>query len=181
MTTHSSILAWRIPVDRGACGLQSIGLQRVTYDWESNTHTHTHTHTHTPLSKTIALQLNSLSTFCFLCLENASFFTIQLIPNQPNCQLPREVFSDPAGRAVSLSYSHSTHIFASALITVCGQRFLWFLLKYMFQPLLCKLPKATCLISVEHSGQGRKVKKKNHEKRKRVTEGRRARKGKRKV
>ena len=29
METHSSILAWRIPMDRGACGLQSIGSQRV--------------------------------------------------------------------------------------------------------------------------------------------------------
>ena len=108
MATHSSILAWRIPVDRGACRLQSIGSQRVGYDRESHTHTHTHTHTH-PFSKTIALQLNSLSTFCFLCLENASFFIIQLIPNQPNCQLPKEVFSDPAGRAVSVIFSQHPH------------------------------------------------------------------------
>ena len=28
MATHSNILAWRIPVDRGAWGLQSMGLQR---------------------------------------------------------------------------------------------------------------------------------------------------------
>ena len=33
MATHSSILAWRIPVDRGACRLQSMGLQRVGDDW----------------------------------------------------------------------------------------------------------------------------------------------------
>ena len=31
MVTHSSILAWRIPMDRGAC-LASIGLQRVGHD-----------------------------------------------------------------------------------------------------------------------------------------------------
>ena len=31
MATHSSILAWRIPTDRGASGLQSMGSQRV--DW----------------------------------------------------------------------------------------------------------------------------------------------------
>ena len=31
MATHSSILAWRIPMDRGG-GLQSMGLQRVKYD-----------------------------------------------------------------------------------------------------------------------------------------------------
>ena len=35
MATHSSILAWRIPVDRGAKlgGLQSLGLQRSGHDW----------------------------------------------------------------------------------------------------------------------------------------------------
>ena len=32
MATHSSVLAWRIPKDRGACGLQSIALQRVRHD-----------------------------------------------------------------------------------------------------------------------------------------------------
>ena len=32
MATHSSILAWRIPVDRGASRLQSIGSQRVGHN-----------------------------------------------------------------------------------------------------------------------------------------------------
>ena len=32
MATHSSILAWRSPTDRGACGLQSMGSQRVGHD-----------------------------------------------------------------------------------------------------------------------------------------------------
>ena len=31
MATHSSVLAWRIPMDRGT-GLQSMGLQRVGHD-----------------------------------------------------------------------------------------------------------------------------------------------------
>ena len=31
--TYSSILAWGIPMDRGACGLQSMGSQRVGHDW----------------------------------------------------------------------------------------------------------------------------------------------------
>ena len=36
------------PMDRGACGLQSIGSQRVRHNWACTyTHTHTHTHTHT--------------------------------------------------------------------------------------------------------------------------------------
>ena len=33
MVTHPNILAWRIPMDRGACGLQSMGSQRVRYSW----------------------------------------------------------------------------------------------------------------------------------------------------
>ena len=33
MTTHSSILAWRIPWTEEPGGLQSMGLQRIGYDW----------------------------------------------------------------------------------------------------------------------------------------------------
>ena len=33
MATHSRVLAWRIPMDRGAGMLQSMGLQRVRHDW----------------------------------------------------------------------------------------------------------------------------------------------------
>ena len=32
MATHSSILAWRIRMDRGASWAQSLGLQRVRHD-----------------------------------------------------------------------------------------------------------------------------------------------------
>ena len=32
MATHSSTLAWRIPMDRGAGGLQSMGSQTVGHD-----------------------------------------------------------------------------------------------------------------------------------------------------
>ena len=32
MASHFSILAWRIPLDRGAWQLQSMGLQRVGHD-----------------------------------------------------------------------------------------------------------------------------------------------------
>ena len=38
MATHSSILAWRIPWTKKPGRLQSMGLQRVGYDWASNTH-----------------------------------------------------------------------------------------------------------------------------------------------
>ena len=35
--TYSSILSWRIPWTEEPGGLQSMGLQRVIYDWETNT------------------------------------------------------------------------------------------------------------------------------------------------
>ena len=37
MTTHSSILAWRIPWTEVPDALQSMGLQRVRHDWTHNT------------------------------------------------------------------------------------------------------------------------------------------------
>ena len=41
MTTHSSTLVWRIPMDRGAWGwLQLIGSQRVRHDKWLSMHTH---------------------------------------------------------------------------------------------------------------------------------------------
>ena len=33
MATHSSSLAWRIPQTEEPGGLQSMGLQRIKYDW----------------------------------------------------------------------------------------------------------------------------------------------------
>ena len=38
MATQSSILAWRIPWTEETGGLQSMGLQRIEYDWATNTH-----------------------------------------------------------------------------------------------------------------------------------------------
>ena len=46
MTTHSSILAQRIPWAEEPGGLQSMGLQTVRHDCAINTHTDTHTDTH---------------------------------------------------------------------------------------------------------------------------------------
>ena len=46
MTTHSSILAWRIPRTEEPGRLQSIGRKQsdTTSDLRARTHTHTHTH-----------------------------------------------------------------------------------------------------------------------------------------
>ena len=38
MTTHSTILAWRIPWTEEPGGLQSMGWQRILYDLVANTH-----------------------------------------------------------------------------------------------------------------------------------------------
>ena len=40
MTTHSRILAWRIPWTKEPDGLQSMGSQRVRHDWVTNFHFH---------------------------------------------------------------------------------------------------------------------------------------------
>ena len=40
MGTHSSVLAWRIPWTEEADRLQSMGLQSVRHDWETNTFWH---------------------------------------------------------------------------------------------------------------------------------------------
>ena len=39
MTTHASILAWKILWIQEPGGLQSMGLQRIGHDWAINTHT----------------------------------------------------------------------------------------------------------------------------------------------
>ena len=40
MATRSRILAWRIPIERGACGLQSMVLQWVRHNWNDLALTH---------------------------------------------------------------------------------------------------------------------------------------------
>ena len=47
--THSSILAWRNPWTEEPHGLQSIGLQRVGYDWSNWTHTQSFRNAFTPI------------------------------------------------------------------------------------------------------------------------------------
>ena len=47
MTTHSNVLAWEIPWTEEPRGLQSMGSQRIRYDWSDLAHTQTHIHTHT--------------------------------------------------------------------------------------------------------------------------------------
>ena len=65
--THSSILAWRIPWTEEPGRLQSMGSQRVRYDWDNSAPMHTHVHTY------LFEQLNkhniypqSITKWCFM-------------------------------------------------------------------------------------------------------------------
>ena len=52
MATHSSVLAWRTPMDRGAWWSVSHGVAELdTTERLSTQHAHTHTHTHTHTRK----------------------------------------------------------------------------------------------------------------------------------
>ena len=46
MANHSIVLAWKIPWTEEPGKLQSMGSQKVGYNWATK-HTHTHTNTHT--------------------------------------------------------------------------------------------------------------------------------------
>ena len=50
MATHSSILAWRIPMNRGALGVIVHGNAESDITEQLSPHTHTYTHTHTHMS-----------------------------------------------------------------------------------------------------------------------------------
>ena len=45
MATHSRILAWRIPMDKGAWRATVYGVAKSQTQLSAHTHTHTHTHT----------------------------------------------------------------------------------------------------------------------------------------
>ena len=92
MTTHSSILTWRIPWTEEPGRLQSIGSQRVRHNWSTwaqhtHKHTYTHTHTHTYIYITgriyflfnlLHFSKNSQLWLCCCCLVTKSFSTLLL-------------------------------------------------------------------------------------------------------
>ena len=65
VTTHSSILAWRIPWTEEPDGLWSIGSQSWTRLRRLSVHTcahaHTHTHTHPPTASTNGIHIVCLN------------------------------------------------------------------------------------------------------------------------
>ena len=77
MAPHSSILAWKIPWTEEPRGLQSMGSQRVRYDWATNTSLHeiittvvlVNIHHLTKIKKNFSLDYNSsdlLLTFPYI-------------------------------------------------------------------------------------------------------------------
>ena len=72
---HSTVLAWRIPWTEKPGGLQSMGLQRVGHDWETNTHTHNQTSDH---EVRLSHSFSPLHTmFCLLLPHLKSNVTVQ--------------------------------------------------------------------------------------------------------
>ena len=61
MATHSSILAWQIPWTEEACGLQSMGSQRVRHNWVTNIWTK------------VPVALKQCRTLCFLSPPPTTF------------------------------------------------------------------------------------------------------------
>ena len=69
MATQSSILAWRIPWTEEPGRLQSMGSQRVRYDWVTNTHTHIHLHTALPVRPVFLRQGWNLPPATCMCAK----------------------------------------------------------------------------------------------------------------
>ena len=61
--TNTSILAWRIPMDREPHRLQSMGCQRVGHDWSSLAHTHYKIYNGTNIA-VLCLVVQSCPTLC---------------------------------------------------------------------------------------------------------------------
>ena len=76
MTTHSSVLAWRIPWTEEPGGLQSIGSHRAGHDWRSLAHMRTDTHfyqcssTRSYLYIVITFTVRAVKSSTFLQLRN---------------------------------------------------------------------------------------------------------------
>ena len=74
MSTHSSILAWRIPWTEEPGGLQSMGWQGVTHDWVTNTHTWV-----PYLYKTFPVMVQIMIFFHLMPVQKGNTFTRNLI------------------------------------------------------------------------------------------------------
>ena len=72
MTTHSSILAWKIPWGKEPGGLQFKGWQRNRHDLSVRARAHTHTHTHIvalPLAEYLYMTWGTHFKFSQVCYD----------------------------------------------------------------------------------------------------------------
>ena len=84
-TTHSRILAWRIPQTEETGRLCPIGSQRVRHDWNDLAHTHTLRHTH---AHTHTLHGGNLLSACLPCFHSPALRNSFLVPlSQPSASL----------------------------------------------------------------------------------------------
>ena len=111
MTTHSSILAWRIPRSEEPGRLQSMGLQRVGHDWATKhacTYTCSHTHVwHMYIHTQLCIQCTRqnvewpfyfssicspywISTLC-VCVQSLRRVRLSVTPWTVACQAPLTV------------------------------------------------------------------------------------------
>ena len=95
MAIHSSILAWRIPMDRGAWQATVHGIARAGHNWVINTHTHRIINTYKQRS---LYQLNQM-------MENTYWVREQRRPQQP--EAPSSLWDYIGGQYVLLIYKWS--------------------------------------------------------------------------
>ena len=89
VTTHSSILVWRIPWTEEPDGLQSMGLQKVRHDWATNTFTSTlikWNESHSVVTDSLWPQILQASGVGSLSLLQGIFPTEGLNPGLSHCR-----------------------------------------------------------------------------------------------
>ena len=95
MAARSSIFAWRIPWTKDPNGLQSIGLQKVGYNWKTNTHTPSIGlgHRCTCENPTHYLRLSPSQSGGILSKTYIFSPLLLLFPSAPSLHIPSEVSS----------------------------------------------------------------------------------------
>ena len=102
MATHSSVLAWEIPLTEEPDGLQSVGSQRVRHDWATELNY---------LYQTVRMQApRSLG----ICLTNIfSFLSAMATPHSPRFPHPSAPFppaAPPSGEDLHHASALSKHV-----------------------------------------------------------------------
>ena len=92
LAIHSHILAWEIPWTEDPGGLQSIGLQRVRYDWVTEIYFHVCVCVFVPIYLPV-LEEFSVNYFEDIVLSVIIYFEIKLISISECLMFPQKIFS----------------------------------------------------------------------------------------